>query len=222
MNARPPAGPQDRGELGSRCRAVFDESLRRLIDPPLNAAGRWLARQGVGADSVTLAAFGAGLCAAGAAACGQFTLSLVLIGLNRLGDGLDGAVARATTRTDRGAFLDIALDFAFYASLPVAFAWHDPEGNGLAAAVLLASFLANGSAFLAYAIMAERRGLETAAQGMKSIYYAKGLAEGFETAAVFAACCLAPAAFPVIAFAFAAICILSALGRILAGWRTLT
>jgi len=37
---------------------------------------------------------------------------------NRVVDGLDGAVARATVATVRGAFLDIVLDFAFYAAFP--------------------------------------------------------------------------------------------------------
>jgi hypothetical protein len=35
-------------------------------------------------------------------------------------------VARLTTPTDRGAFLDITLDFLFYASVPLAFALADP------------------------------------------------------------------------------------------------
>lgn len=198
---------------------MFDARIRSIIDRPLHAAGRWLAQRGVAADHLTLAGFGAGICAAVAIALGYFFWGVIFIALNRLGDGLDGAVARATTPTDRGAFLDIALDFVFYASIPCAFALADPPRNALAAAVLLACFLANGGAFLAFAVVAEKRGLKTAAQGMKSLYYVAGLAEGFETAVVFTACCLAPSAFPVLAFAFAALCAVSALGRVLAGMR---
>ena len=49
--------------------------------------------------------------------------------LNRLCDGLDGAVARLGTPTDLGAFLDITLDFLFYAGIPLAFAVCNPPQN---------------------------------------------------------------------------------------------
>jgi phosphatidylglycerophosphate synthase len=198
---------------------MFDSRLRPWIDPPLNMAGRWLAGRGITADAVTVAGFGFGVAAALAVVSGAFGLALLLVALNRLADGLDGAVARATTPTDRGGFLDISLDFAFYAAMPLAFAVHHPDRNALAAATLLAAFLANGAAFLAYAVMAAKRGVTTTAQGSKSIYYAAGLAEGAETIAVFVACCLWPQAFPVIALGFAAVCLTSAVARMVIGWR---
>ena len=54
--------------------------------------------------------------------------ALLLFILNRLFDGLDGAVARATRRTDRGGFLDIVFDFAVYGAVPLAFALREPAG----------------------------------------------------------------------------------------------
>ena len=195
--------------------------MRPWIDPPLDAAGRWLGALGVTADRLTVAGFVIGLGAAVAIALGQFGLGLTLVAVNRVADGLDGAIARVTGPTDRGGFLDIALDFVFYASIPLAFAIHDAAGNALPAAVLLASFLANGGAFFAFAIAAAKRGLETSAQGLKSMYYLAGLAEGAETIAAFCAFCLWPDAFALIAYLFSAVCILSALGRLVLGWRTL-
>ncbi len=59
-----------------------------------------------------------------------------------------------TQSTDRGAFLDITLDFLFYASIPLAFAIADPAANALPAAVLLAAFIGTGSSFLAFAVLA--------------------------------------------------------------------
>lgn len=184
-------------------------------------AGHRLASHGLKADHITIAGFGIGLCAAVAISLGQFGLGLGLILVNRLADGLDGAVARATAPTDRGGFLDVVLDFVFYAAIPVAFAVLDPARNALPAAILLAAFLANGGAFLAYALLAERCGLRTEDHGAKSLYYLSGLAEGFETIVVFVACCLWPQAFPWVAAAFAALCAASAAGRIVTGWRTL-
>jgi len=80
-----------------------------------------------------------GWAAAIAIAMHAFWLGAALILVSRLLDGLDGAVARATTPTDRGGFLDITLDFLFYASIPLAFAVARPDANALAAAVLLAA-----------------------------------------------------------------------------------
>jgi phosphatidylglycerophosphate synthase len=200
---------------------VFDTKLRPVIDGPLNAGGRRLAALGVGADQVTIAGFAIGIGAALAIAMGAFGLGLVLIGLNRLADGLDGAIARATQATDRGGFLDIALDFGFYAAIPLAFAVHDPASNALPAAFLIASFLANGTTFLAFAISAAKRDLTTTDQGAKSFFYMAGIAEGAETIAVFCAFCLWPDGFPWLAGGFAVLCFASASARVVAGWRSL-
>lgn len=193
---------------------MFDARLRRLIDQPLNAAGQRLAARGIRADQVTISGCAISLVGALAAALGFFLTALVLLLIGRLSDGLDGAVARASRPTDRGGFLDIALDFIVYAAYPVAFACHDPVQNGLAAALLLAAFLINGTSFLAFATLAAKRGLETTAQGRKSIYYLAGLAEGGETILAFSLFCLFPKAFAWIAYGFAALCVLSGLARI--------
>ena len=200
---------------------MLDAVARPLVDAVLDPAGRWLAHRGIAADHVTAAGFVLGLAAAAAIALGHAMIGLCLIAFNRLGDGLDGAIARATRPTDRGAFLDIALDFVFYAAIPLAFAIHDPDRNALAAAVLIASFLVNGAAFLAFAAIAAKRGMTTSAQGAKSIYYIAGLAEGTETIAAFTVFCLWPAGFAWCAYAFAAICGVSASARLIIGWKTL-
>jgi phosphatidylglycerophosphate synthase len=194
---------------------VFDSALRRIMDPPLDRLGRRLAAAGVGADSVTLAGFAIGVAAAAAIAGDQPLLALPLIALNRLMDGLDGAVARASGGgTPRGGFLDVSLDFVFYGLIPLAFAIADPGANALAAAALLAAFYANGAAFLAFAAVAAGRGMTTTAQGVKSIYYLAGVAEGGETIAAFVLMCLFPEAFAPIAWTFAALTAVSAAARV--------
>lgn len=200
---------------------MLDGRLRAMIDPPLAILGGRLAARGIGADAMTITGFAIGMAAAAAAASQHFTIALVLLALNRLADGLDGAIARATAKTDRGGFLDITLDFAVYAAFPLAFAVLDPASNALAACFLLAGYLANGSAFLAFSIMAQRRGLETWQQGQKSIYYIAGLAEGFETITFMVLVCLVPALFPMLATIFAVVCLASASARIVLGWRLL-
>ena len=189
-----------------------------MLDGP---TGTELARRGVSADAVTFAGFVLGMAGAISIVFGQFALAVGLILLGRLSDGLDGAVARATRKTDFGGYLDIVLDFIFYGSVPLAFAILDPDRNALAAATLLAAYFANGSAFLALAIMAERRGIETTAQGQKSLYYAAGLAEGAETIVVMILFCVVPDYFTAIAYVYAAVCTVSAGARILLARRML-
>lgn len=185
---------------------MFDARLRPLIDPPLNAAGRWLARRGVTATMVTMAGLGIGLAAGFAAAHQQFALALALVLVNRLADGLDGAVARVRGLTDFGGYLDIVADFAFYVAVPLGFAFAAPETNALPAAVLLAAFTLTGISFLAFAVMAAKRGAETTAHGRKSFFYNTGLAEGTETILAFAAMCLWPQHFAAIAWGYSALC----------------
>lgn len=193
---------------------MMDGWARRRLDPALDAIGRRLAGAGISANAVTLAACVIGLAAATAIALGHLWLGLALILVSRLGDGLDGAVAKALGKTDFGGYLDIVLDFVFYGAIPLAFVILDPVANGIAGATLIAVFYANGASFLAYAIMAEKRGLTSDARGPKSLFFATGLAEATETIAVFVAFCLFPAWFPVLAFAFAALTGYTALSRI--------
>ncbi|MEM8950546.1 MAG: CDP-alcohol phosphatidyltransferase family protein [Pseudomonadota bacterium] len=201
---------------------MFDAGLRPIIDPPLARLAAMAQKAGWTADGVTIAGFLLGLLAIPAIAFEAYLIGLVLIILNRLADGLDGALARITEKTDRGGFLDITLDFIFYSSIPFAFALADPFENGLAAAFLIFSFIGTGCSFLAYAIMAERHGLSTDIRGQKSLYYLGGLTEGTETIGLFVLACLLPAWFPLLAWIFGALCWITTATRVHAGWRTFT
>ena len=191
---------------------MFDARIRPLIDPPLNRAGNRLARCGVSANTLTLAGAFLALLAGIAIALGAFGIGLLLVIANRLLDGLDGAVARATRPTDFGGYLDAVGDFVFYASVPVGFAVADAD-NAVAATVLLGSFLLTGTSFLGFAILAGKRGLETTAHGRKSFFYSTGLAEGGETVLFFVLMCLFPAVFAELASVFSLLCVLTVVQR---------
>ena len=199
---------------------MLDRYAIAVLAPPLRSIARLLARAGVGADAVSWAGFGIGLAAAAAITQRQFALGLALLLASRVADGLDGAVARLSAPTDRGAFLDIALDFIFYASIPLAFALADPAANALPAAVLLASFVGTASGFLAFAVLAERRQMKSTAYPAKGLYYLGGLTEATETIACFVAMCLWPQHFAWFAYGFAALCGLTIVSRLAAGWRS--
>lgn len=193
---------------------MLDARLRPLIDPPLNRLGRALAGWGIGANAITVAGMWVGLAAGFAIALGHVAAGLALILINRLLDGLDGAVARATRMSDFGGYLDIVADFVFYVAVPVGFAALD-AANCLPAVMLLASFALTGTSFLAFATMAAKRGLETTAHGRKSFFYYTGLAEGTETIVAFVMMCLWSSHFGQIALFFAALCIATVVQRTL-------
>ena len=200
---------------------MLDRHVQRVLRAGLMTMGRVLVRAGVQADTLTWLGFAVGLAAAVAIACHAWTVGLLLLLVSRLLDGLDGTVARLTEPTDAGGFLDIALDFLFYAAIPLAFAVADPLANALAAAVLLASFIGTGSSFLAFAALAEKRGLSDTALPGKSFYFLGGLTEATETIAVFAAMCLWPEQFAAIAYGFAGLCVLTIATRLHAGYSRL-
>jgi len=192
---------------------MLDTVMRPLINRPLNGAGRMLARHGITANAVTIVGLLIGLLAAVAIATQYFVAAFALIVVNRIADGLDGAVARAFAPTDRGGYLDIVVDYVFYGSVPLAFAVADPAQNALPAAALLAGFCLTCASFLTFAAIAAKRGLETEAHGRKSFFYSTGLVEGTETIAFFLLMAALPAWFPALAWVFAALCVFTAIQR---------
>jgi phosphatidylglycerophosphate synthase len=198
---------------------MIDRQTTALIRPALDGLARLLVRWGVGADALTFTGLAVGWAAAGAIGLQAFGLVAALILASRLFDGLDGAVARATTPTDRGGFLDISFDFLFYSAIPLAFAISDPPANALAAAVLLAAFVGTGTCFLAFATIAAKRGLTNVDYPDKSFYFLGGLTEATETLTFFIAMCFWPQHFATLAFLFAAMCAVTIASRIFWGWQ---
>jgi phosphatidylglycerophosphate synthase len=197
---------------------MFDARLRPLIDPTLNAIGRTLAGLGISANAITLIAVLPGVAAAVAIAHGQHGLALALILVNRIADGLDGAVARARGPTDFGGYLDIVSDFIVYTAVPLGFGLASPA-NLVPALLLIASFTLTGVSFLAFAAIAGQRGEKTTAHGKKSFFYSTGIAEGTETILCFVGMCLWPQHFPAIALAYAGLCGLTVVQRSLLAWQ---
>ena len=99
------------------------------------------------------------------------------------------------------------------------FALARPE-NAVPAAFLILSFVGTGTSFLAFAIVAAKRGLASEDRGRKSLYYLGGLTEGTETIVVFVIFCLFPSVFPALAYVFAALCWLTTAARVVTARRS--
>ena len=130
---------------------MIDPLLNKIVRPPLALLAKPFVYLGISADQITIAGFIIGMLAVPAIINDYFTVALVLILINRFCDGLDGAIARQTKTTDAGGFLDISLDFIFYSAIVFAFIVSHPEQNAIAGSLLMLSFTATGSCFLAFA-----------------------------------------------------------------------
>ena len=73
---------------------MFDRAFNALAQRPLHRTAQRLHARGVRADAVTVAGFAVGLLALPLFATGHPLWALAAMAANRLGDGLDGALAR--------------------------------------------------------------------------------------------------------------------------------
>ncbi len=200
---------------------MFDRYLHPRVKPLLNQMVAHLDRSAITPDRISLSGFVVGVLALPFLAMQWYYAALIVIVINRLCDGLDGALARRRGLSDAGGFLDIALDFLFYALVPFGFVLASPELNAVAGAWLLFAFIGTGSSFLAFAAVADKYRLENLDYPHKSFYYLGGLTEGAETILVFTLFCLFPAYFPLIAWLFGGLCWFTTLTRIWGGYNTL-
>ncbi len=200
---------------------MLDRHLHPRLKPLLNRVAEIVDRPQITPDGITLVGFAVGVLALPFLALGWYGAALMAIVVNRLCDGLDGALARRRGLSDAGGFLDIALDFLFYALVPFGFVLADPLNNAIAGAWLLFAFIGTGSSFLAFAALAAKHNIDNPGYAHKSFYYLGGLTEGSETIALFVLCCLFPAYFSWLAWIFGALCWLTTFNRVWGGYVTL-
>jgi phosphatidylglycerophosphate synthase len=191
---------------------MFDVALRRFVDPVLIRMAGWIADTRISANMMTISGAGLALGAAFFVTQSNFAAALGFIVLNRIVDGLDGAIARINGPTEFGGYLDTICDYVFYLSIPVAFGLIDPV-NQIPALLLVASFTLTAVSFLAFAAIAARQISGDGVHGPKAFIYSTGLMEGGETIAFFLLFCLFPGFFPTLAIIFAALCLLTVVQR---------
>lgn len=200
---------------------MLDRYMIPVIRRPLAISAHQLVRFGVSANQITVLSFIIGLLALPLLAFEQYLLALMAILVNRIGDGLDGAVARLRGISDAGGFLDIVLDFLFYSAVIFGFVLANPETNAVAGAFLIFAFVGTGSSFLAFASVAGKLGIDSPVYKQKSLYYMGGLTEGTETIAFYVVICLLPGLFSPLAWCFGLLCWLTTATRIWTGYQTL-
>lgn len=172
----------------------------------------------IGVRPLLLTALGwlAGIGACAAVVAEAWNVALVLWLLNRLLDGLDGAVARQVGPTDLGGFVDIVADFSIYAGFVLAVAIAVPEAR-LACTALLVAYYVSGTAFLALSSLLERRRAADLHRDERSLRFVGGIAEGTETVIAYALFTILPQHAEAIAWVFTVAVALTALQRITEG-----
>lgn len=193
---------------------MLDGVVKRMTSPVFDGVAGYVARTGLSANALTLAAVAVGLAVLIPLTLQNYMLALVLIVANRLLDALDGAVARRNGITDLGGFFDVVGDFIFLGAVVLGFALADPAANALAASWLLFAFMGAEASFLAYAALAEKHHFHTESHGKQSIFFLGGLVEDVETVAAFVLACLFPKWFPWIAVVFGVLCWMTTGARI--------
>lgn len=174
--------------------------------------------------TITLVAFGAGLCAALAIWQQAYGLGLALWMSNRVLDGLDGTFARVHGKqTDFGGYLDMVLDTVIYATIPAALVLAQPSAAAwLSLVVLLASFYINGASWMFLAALLEKRSQGASARGeLTTITMPVGIIEGSETIAFYTLFLLAPGAIVPLFWAMALLVFATSGQRLLWAWRGL-
>lgn len=193
---------------------VFDDRLRTAKDTLLRPFVRSALGARLSPSAVTVAGLLVGLGAAGAAAGAYWTAATVLWLVNRLLDGLDGALARATgRRTDSGGYIDIVSDFVVYAAVPIGIALGVTNTLAWASvAVYLGACYVNAVSWMYLSAVLEKRG--AAGGGATSVVMPRGIVEGFETILAYVAALLFPVYSPLVFFGLAALVLLTAIRRV--------
>ncbi len=174
---------------------MFDERMRSLKDNAINPlAGNlsdvppWL---------LTMLGLVMGVITAVSLYQQQYLIGLIFWGLNRLFDGLDGAVARLSGHaSDFGGYIDILFDFIIYAAIPIGLVLGQQSGTDgdtitLALIFLLATYYVNGASWMYLAAILEKRN-QGNANKLTSITVPSGLIGGTETILFYTAFIILP------------------------------
>ncbi len=197
---------------------MFDRHLQKFTQKPLAFLGGMLLKK-ISANQVTLIGFVFGILMCICISLQLFSFALFFLILNRVCDGLDGVMARMTTPTHLGSYLDIVFDFIIYSGFVLVFGLFDTS-NLLISSILLFSYICTGTTFLTQAIIQPKIDKFQNNENFddeisKGFLYTAGLIEGTETIVFMIICLLFPNLFILIGFIFSVLCLLTALSRII-------
>lgn len=166
---------------------MIDVVLRRAKDAVMQPVAQGLGDK-VNPLTITVVGGLVGISAAVAGWQGSYAVGLLLWWMNRILDGLDGSLARASGKqSDLGGYIDTLVDFAMYTIIPFGLTMHQPTVELLIVlAFLLGTFYINSAAFLYLSAILERRDLGARRSGeLTTVTMPRGIIEGTEAVIFF-------------------------------------
>ena len=199
---------------------MFDRQIQKYTQRPLQYIAK-LFLKFISPNLMTLIGFSFGILMCLTIIIDQYLIAIIFLFLNRLSDGLDGAMARLQTPTPLGGYLDIVLDFLIYGGFVLSFGITE-QNNTFLSMILLFCYIGTGSTFLAKAaILPSLTNQNLNEEIPKSFHYAVGLVEGTETIIFMFLCLLFPSLFIYLASIFILLCIITIVFRIIVFYREL-
>lgn len=175
---------------------MLDKHMRHVKEDVLAPATRWLGSElRLSPTQITLLGGAVGLVSAAVAWQGWYLLGLVFWIVNRILDGLDGAVARMFKKqSDLGGYIDIMVDDVIYAVIPIAIALSIGQASVYIALIfMLATFYVNMASWTVLSSILEKRNRGANKSGeMTTVTMPPGLIEGTETVAFYSLFFLLP------------------------------
>ena len=200
---------------------MFDRQIQKHTQKPLQYIAK-LFLKFISPNHMTLIGFSFGVLMCLSIIIDQYLIAIIFLFLNRLSDGLDGAMARLQTPTPLGGYLDIVLDFLIYGGFVLSFGITE-QNNTLLSMVLLFCYIGTGGTFLAKAaILPSLTNQNLNEEIPKSFHYAVGLVEGTETIVFMVLCLLFPNSFIYFSFIFIILCLITIVFRIIVCYKELS
>ncbi|HXG55023.1 MAG TPA: CDP-alcohol phosphatidyltransferase family protein [Vicinamibacterales bacterium] len=199
---------------------MFDESFRARFAGWVKPLAPPLARLGVTANHVTVVSFLLTLVAAALIADGRALAGLAIWILSRIGDGLDGVLARDAAQTSAfGGYLDITLDMAGYAAMVVGFAVTHPA-LWLAWLAVLAGYTVVITTTLALSDAARGSGHQVSLTN-RTFQFTPALTEAGETSVMYGLWVVFPEHVPWLVWVWVAALAFTTVQRTVLAWRLL-
>ena len=199
---------------------MFDRQIQKYTQRPLQYIAK-LFLKFISPNYMTLIGFSFGVLMCFFIIIDQYLIAMIFLFLNRLSDGLDGAMARLQTPTPLGGYLDIVLDFLIYGGFVLSFGITE-QNNMLLSMILLFCYIGTGSTFLAKAaILPSLTNQNLTEEIPKSFHYAVGLVEGTETIIFMFLCLLFADLFIYLASIFSLLCLITIVFRIIVFYKQL-
>lgn len=199
---------------------MFDRQIQNFTQKPLQSIAK-LFLKFISPNQMTLIGFGFGILMCISIVIDQYLIGILFLFLNRLADGLDGAMARLTAPTPLGGYLDIVLDFLVYGGFVLSFGLTEQNYTFLSM-VLLFCYIGTGTTFLAKAAILPSLTHQNQNNDIpKSFHYAVGLVEGSETIVFMILCLLFPNLFVYLSSIFIALCLITIVFRIIVCYKEL-